>query len=76
MLGRSRGSVMLARLGLTEKEIARRCRRTRSAVGHWLTGHARPDGDMRLTLRAIYEIPIEAWTEPASEVAPEQRGEC
>lgn len=75
LLGRSRGAVMLAQLGLTEKEIAFRCQRTRSAVGHWLTGHARPDADMRLTLRALYAIPVEAWSESASAVTPQQRVE-
>ncbi|WP_437894266.1 helix-turn-helix domain-containing protein [Sorangium sp. So ce124] len=68
-MGRTRGSVMLAALGLDQVEIARRCGVVRSAVGHWATGRSRPNGDMRCLLARVYKIPVEAWIEPANSTA-------
>lgn len=67
---RSRGAVLLARQGLCQAEIARRCGVTRAAVGHWLTGHAVPKDAHRAILRDAYGIPVGAWVEEDRDVAP------
>jgi hypothetical protein len=64
MSRRTRGSVLLVRLGLPQKQIATRCRRSRSTVGHWGTGHAKPRDDERLILRDAFGIPLDAWVQP------------
>jgi transcriptional regulator with XRE-family HTH domain len=66
VIGRSRGSVLLARVGERQEDVARACGCSRSAVGHWMTGHSRPAGDFRQRLRDQYDIPVEAWAEDAA----------
>lgn len=73
-LPRTRGSVALATLGLTRASIAGRLRReglpcAPSAVGHWITGHARPRGDARTALRVLFGIQEELWTVPIGDTA-------
>ncbi|WP_233562377.1 helix-turn-helix transcriptional regulator [Sorangium cellulosum] len=65
---RTHGSVLLARSGLRQEDIARKCGVARSTVGHWMTGHATPRAVTHLLiLRDSYGIPIDAWAQ-----APEQ----
>jgi transcriptional regulator with XRE-family HTH domain len=61
---RTRGAVMLTRLDLRQEDIARRCNRSRSTVGHWGTGHTRPRDGERVILRDAYGIPLDAWVQP------------
>ncbi|WP_437647326.1 helix-turn-helix domain-containing protein [Sorangium sp. So ce362] len=63
---RTRGAMLLSQLGLDQAQIARRCGVARSAVGHWMTGRARPGGDKRSMLARLYGIPFESWMESAS----------
>jgi transcriptional regulator with XRE-family HTH domain len=66
LLHRSRGSVLLARTGKTQEELAARLGVSRSLVGHWLTGHRVPTKlEVRTALRKAFAIPVEAWDEPA-----------
>ncbi len=66
---RSRGAVLVARLGLDQVVIARRCGVVRSTVGHWTTGTRKPSDTHRVILRDVYGVPIEAWIEPADNSA-------
>lgn len=61
---RMQGAVDLARVGLSQQEIARRVRRSRSAVGHWITGTRRPGGDERAALEREFGIAAERWETP------------
>ncbi|AUX33170.1 helix-turn-helix transcriptional regulator [Sorangium cellulosum] len=61
---RTHGAVLLARSGLRQEDIARRCGVARSTVGHWMTGARQPSGATHLMiLRDVYGIPIEAWAQ-------------
>lgn len=64
MVKRRLGSVLLARLGEKQEAIARRCGVRRSAVGHWMTGHAVPADDSKIRLRDVYGVPLESWFLP------------
>lgn len=70
MVGRNRGSVMLARLGIKQEEIAQKCGVVRSTVGHWETSYAVPLLRAALILRDVYDIPLEAWFQPFVETPP------
>ena len=61
---RTQGSVDLARLGISQKEIARRVRRSRAAVGHWITGQRKPDDDARVLLRDEFGVSTDSWLKP------------
>jgi ribosome-binding protein aMBF1 (putative translation factor) len=61
---RTKGSVALATLGMSQAQVARIVRRSRSAVGHWMTGHTRPNGDERQVMEREFGIPTCWWTEP------------
>lgn len=65
--GRVRGAVLLARLGITQAEIARRCGVRQAAVSYWSTGFRRPRDEHRVILRDAFGIPLEAWVEPLSD---------
>lgn len=72
MVGRSRGAIALARIGLSQGAIAARVRRagvscSRAAVGHWMTGHVRPNGDARTVLRVLFGIVETHWLEEGHE---------
>ncbi|XXX82787.1 helix-turn-helix transcriptional regulator [Sorangium sp. So ce134] len=62
---RTRGAVLVARLGLDQVVIARRCGVARSTVGHWITGVRKPLDTHRVILRDVYGVPPDAWLEPA-----------
>jgi len=60
-MDRTKGAVALSRLALSQAEIARRVRRSRAAVGHWMTGQRRPGGDERAAMRREFGIEPELW---------------
>lgn len=75
IVGRTLGSVLLARLEKRQLDVAKACRCSRAAVGHWMTGRHRPGGDARLTLRDAFAIPLEAWvTTPGDDSAGRMLG--
>lgn len=63
---RTQGAVDLARLGIAQKEIARRVQRTQQAVSHWVTGRRRPGGDERAALKREFGIDVERWETPVN----------
>jgi transcriptional regulator with XRE-family HTH domain len=67
---RSRGAVLVARLGLDQAVIARRCGVARSAVGHWITGTRKPSDAHRVILLDVYGVPLAAWVEFADSETP------
>lgn len=61
---RSRGSYELAKLGLTQDEIAERLGCKRPQVTWWLSGERRPNERRRAQIFAVYGIKPEWWDEP------------
>ncbi len=61
---RSRGAALLARIGETQDEIARKVGVSRVAVSHWLKGATKPSLATRGRILATYPIPITSWDEP------------
>lgn len=56
-------AALVARYGAAEP--ARRLDCAESAVRHWATGRRVPGPPQRERLRAVYEVPLEAWTRRA-----------
>ncbi len=63
-MGRSRGSVLLARTCKTQDEIAERIGVSRVAVSKWVNGNATPGESNRESMLVEFEIPKGAWDEP------------
>jgi transcriptional regulator with XRE-family HTH domain len=68
MSARSRGAVLLARVGQTQEEVAARLKVSRVAVSHWLNGTTKPTRRKREIFLAQYGIPLTSWDEPPSTV--------
>lgn len=67
---RNRGSLLLAKTGKKQAEIAARIGASRTAVVYWLSGERVPVLEMRAVLQKAFKIPIYAWDEPI--VTPKQ----
>lgn len=68
-MSRSRGSVLLARTGKTQDEIAARVGVSRVAVSKWINGGAKPGTKKRELLAQLdpkKPIPMTSWDEPAT----------
>lgn len=63
-MGRSRGSVLLARTAKTQDEIAARVGVSRVAVSKWINGNATPSEGKQAAMLEVFEIPLAAWAEP------------
>lgn len=64
---RNRGSILLARTGLSQEAIASGLRGgvSRVSVAHWMAGTTKPNKDRRGELRDLHGIPETAWDELA-----------
>lgn len=72
---RSRGSFELAKLGLTQDEIAERLDCKRPQVTWWLSGERKPNEKRRDQIFAKFALKPEWWDEPAlSAVLPPRHG--
>jgi hypothetical protein len=63
---RNRGSILLARTGLSQEAIATSLGGvSRVSVAHWMSGATKPNAERREQLWKLYGIPVTAWDEPA-----------
>lgn len=67
---RNQGSVLLAKTGKTQAEIAARVDASRSVVAYWLSGARVPRLESRSVMWKVWSIPIEAWDLPATSSSP------
>lgn len=68
---RSRGSLALARLGMTQDAIATRVKRSRAAVGHWIAGRRKPRKAERAALAKL-GVPDLWWDEDVEVTPPKE----
>jgi len=64
--GRSRGAIMLASVGQTNEAMASMAMLDQSLISRYQTGGRRPGPANRALFRRLWEIPEEAWDEPAT----------
>lgn len=64
MSHRNRGSLLLAKTGKKQAEIAARIGASRTAVVYWLSGERTPGDGARVALHKAFKIPVAAWDEP------------
>lgn len=63
MINRSKGAILLARIGVTQEEMAAETGIHQTRISNYLTGIRKPGpGRRRLFLRR-YKVPIESWDE-------------
>lgn len=52
---------------VNQAEVAEACAVTQQAVSGWISGRAKPTADRMRVLQDLYGIPMESWTEPATD---------
>lgn len=60
--------VLIEERGMGRNEIRHAAGVAAGVVTRWLYGDTRPSGDIRMRLRDAFDIPLESWTQPPTQV--------